>query len=203
MTWTSEQILQTIGKHMLNECVTNARLVDLTGLKKKQVEYATGKLKQNGFIKTVDQGCYRITQTGITAIEEETKLRSGPKGQYQTVRVFKDSLRTRVWRAIRISCGKSFSIPELAQKACKGNEKDAIANIGKYLRALQSAGYLIKMPKRTPGTAITSNGFARWRLDPLKDTGPHAPTWRMAKGTVFDPNTQEETLLLPLKREVD
>lgn len=199
MTWTSEQIMQTIGKHMLNECITNARLIELTGLKAQQVESSTFLLKQHGFIKTVDQGCYRITQAGITALESETSLRSGPKGQQDRARIFKNTLRSRVWNAIRIR--KTFSIPELEGLVSKGDEKAVTSNIGKYLRALETVGYLIRMGKRQRGTSITSNGFARWRLDPLKDTGPNAPVWRQGKSTVFDPNTGDEMSLTPIKVE--
>lgn len=197
MTWTSETVMETIGKHMLNECVTNARLVELTGLKPKQVENSTGLLKQHGFIKTIDPGCYRITQAGIIALESDTNLRSGPKGKRPRAPIFRNSLRARVWNAIRIR--KTFSIPELEPLVSKGNEKAVASNIRKYLKALENAGYLIKMSKRQLGTAITSNGFARWRLDPLKDTGPTAPVWRQGKDTVFDPNTRNEISLTPIK----
>lgn len=196
MTWTSETIMQTIQVHMLNECITNARLVELTQLKPKQVESSTSLLQKNGFIKTVDKGCYRITQAGIAALEADKSFKSGPKGE-TNVKIHKDSLRVRVWRAIRIR--QSFSIPELLPIVIKGSEKDATSNIYKYLTALESAGYLIRMGRKMRGTALTSNGFARWRLDPLKDTGPKAPVWRMSKGTIFDPNRDEEISLLPEK----
>ena len=199
MTWTSEQIMQTIQVHMLNECITNARLVELTGLKPEQVGNSTSKLHQNGFIKVVDKGCFRITQAGITALDQKTNLRSGPKGKLQIPRIYRDSLRVRVWRAIRIR--SSFSIPDLLPIVTKGGEKDAQSNIYKYIKALESAGYLIRMGKRMPGTAMTSNGFARWRLDLEKNTGPQAPIWRMGKGSVFDPNTEEEIFLMPVKSE--
>jgi len=198
MTWTSETVMQTISKHMLNECITNARLVELTGLKPDQVGSSTSKLQQNGFIKVVDKGCYRITQAGITALDQKTNLRSGPKGETR-VKIHKDSLRVRVWRAIRIR--NSFSIPDLLPIVTKGGEKDAQSNIYKYVKALEDAGYLIRMGKRARGTWMTSNGFVRWRLDLEKDTGPQAPVWRMGKGSLFDPNTGEEILLLPLKSE--
>lgn len=200
MTWTSEQIMQTINKHMLNECITNARLVELTGLKPEQVGNSTSKLQQNGFIKVVDKGCFRITQAGITALEQKTNLRSGPKGE-TSVKIHKDSLRVRVWRAIRIPSRHSFSIPDLLPLVTKGGEKDAQSNIYKYVKALECAGYLIRMGKRMRGTAMTSNGFARWRLDLEKNTGPQAPVWRMGKGSVFDPNTGEEIILLPLRED--
>lgn len=198
MTWTSETVMQTISKHMLNECITNARLVELTGLKPEQVGISTSKLQHNGFIKVVDKGCFRITQAGITALDQKTNLRSGPKGETR-VKIHKDSLRVRVWRAIRIR--SSFSIPDLLPIVTKGAEKDAQSNIYKYVKALEEAGYLIRMGKRMRGTAMTSNGFARWRLDLEKNTGPQAPVWRMSKGILFDPNTGEEILLMPLRED--
>jgi len=197
MTWVLEQLLKTIGKHMLNECVTYQRLAELSALERNQVEYAAQKLQKNGPVKMVQPGCLRITKEGIIALESGKKLRSGPKGPQQRTRIFKDSLRTRVWRAIRIR--PSFTIQDLIGLVTTGDEKDATSNIGKYLRALESAGYLIKMQKRLPGTALTSNGFARWRLDPEIDTGTEAPVWRMSKGTIYDPNNGKEITLLPVK----
>lgn len=197
MTWTSETIMRTIQTHMLNDCISNEKLVKMTGLKPKQVEDATQNLHKNGFIKRVEPGCYRITQAGIIALESQEKMRSGPKGG-TAVKIHKNSLRIRIWRAIRIR--KSFSIPELEGIVSTGAEKDVVSNIGKYLRALESAGYLIRMTKRLRSSSPTSNGYLRWRLDPLKDTGPQAPIWRQSKGTLFDPNTGEE-ITLPVKKD--
>ena len=197
MTWTSETIMRTIQTHMLNDCISNEKLVKMTGLKPKQVEDATQNLHKNGFIKRVDPGCYRITQAGIIALESQEKMRSGPKSG-TAVKIHKNTLRIRIWRAIRIR--KSFSIPELEGIVSTGAEKDVVSNIGKYLRALESAGYLIRLGKKLRGTSLTSNGFLRWRLDPLKDTGPQAPIWRQSKATLFDPNTGEE-ITLPVKKD--
>ena len=72
----------------------------------------------------------------------------------------------------------------------QGGERDISSNIGKYLRGLERAGYLVRMPKREAGTALTSNGFARWWLPDDKDTGPRAPVLSVRKGTVYDPNTE-------------
>lgn len=199
MTWTSEQIMQVISQHMLNECVTNSRLAELTQLESSQIESATDRLKRHGLIKTVQPGCYRITSEGIAAMQSGLSLRSGPKQSGRTTRIVKNTVRERVWRAIRIR--KSFTIPELIGLAATGDEKDIESNISKYLRALEQAGYLIRLQKRMRGNAITSNGFARWRLDLERDTGPKTPIYRMGKETVFDPNTGEEIHLTSLKRE--
>lgn len=201
MTWTSETIMQAIGKHMLNECITNSRLVELTGLKPEQVQSSTALLRSHGYIKVVDQGCFRVTQAGIKAFESDTNLRSGPKGPIRGVHIVKDTLRVRVWRAIRILRGKSFGIAEIEIKCTTGTERNPGINIRKYLVALEGAGYLIRMKKRLPGTSLTSNGFARWRLDLEKNTGPEAPVWRQHKGTVFDPNTGEEIAVTPMREK--
>ncbi len=194
--WTSEKIMQTISQRMLNECITNARLVELTGLEPGQVESSTSLLKRHGWIRTVMPGCYRITREGIKAMETQASLRSGPKKPLRTTRIVRNTVRERVWRAIYIR--KNVSIPDLVSLAAKGDEKDIESNIGKYLRALENAGYLIRMKRRQRGNAITSNGFARWMLDPEKYTGPLAPIWRIGKATIYDPNTGEEIKLVTL-----
>lgn len=197
MTWTSETIMRTIQAHMLNDCITNEKLVQMTGLTAKQVEAATLNLHANGFIKRVGTGCYRITQAGIIALDTNKSMRSGPKGA-TAVKMHRNSLRVRIWRAIRIR--KKFSIPDLEGIVGTGEEKDITSNIGKYLRALESAGYIIRMAKKQSGPSLTSNGYLRWRLDPQKDTGPHAPIWRQGKGSMYDPNTGEE-ITLPVKKD--
>lgn len=198
MTWTSETIMRTIQRHMLNECITNAKLVQMTGMTEKQVESATQNLHKNGFIKRIEPGCYRMTQAGITALDANQNLRSGPKCSGQAPKQHKDSVRVRVWRAIRIR--NNFAIEDLIPLVTKGEEKDPTSNIRKYITVLECAGYLIRLPKRKQGTSLTSNGYLRWRLDLECNTGPQAPIWRQQLGTLFDPNTGKEIPLLPLKQ---
>lgn len=199
MTWTSEQIMQVISQHMLNECITDARLAELTGLEDRQIENSTLRLRRHGLIKVVEPGCYRITSEGIAAIESAMSLRSGPKNPLRITRIVRNTVRERVWRAMQIR--KSFTLPELIGLAATGDEKDIESNIGKYVRALEQAGYLIRLQKRMRGSAITSNGFIRWRLDLERDTGPLAPIYRMGKQTVYDPNNGEEIRLTVLKNK--
>lgn len=193
MAWIAEQLLKIIDRHALDECITFDQLIWLSRLKPKQVENATYKLRKHGLITLTEPGCYRITSEGRQALaDEDTNLRSGPHGSSQKERIHKKSLRTRIWRAIRIR--KKFSLPELEPLVCTGHERDMRNNAGKYLKALESAGYLIKMKKVEAGTAPTSNGFARWWLPDDKNTGPIAPIWRPGKGVIFDPNIGEEVL---------
>lgn len=192
MTWTSEEILQTIGKYAFNECVTGERLVALTKFNDRQVENALNKLMEHQFISRTAPGCYELTIDGRIALEEGAKIRSGSKGE-KKARVHKDTLRTKVWRAFRNR--KKLSVPEIERLVCTGEEKDARNNIHHYIKLLSEAGYLIKMEKKVPGTSLTSNGFARWWLPDEKNTGPLAPIYRTGKMVMYDPNTEKEISL--------
>lgn len=195
MIWTSETILTAIALNQgLMECVREESLVEITKLTPLQVEQACYKLRKHGLLERSDKGCHTITEAGRAAIAQavDIKLRSGPK-QWTAPKVNKNSLRIKVWRAIRIR-GK-FSIPELTMLVAEGGEKNIVSNIGKYLRALEKAGYIVKLPKREKGTSLTSNGHIRYWLLPERDSGPQAPVWRVKKETVYDPNTELEHAL--------
>lgn len=194
MAWIAEQLLTAIGQAAPQECITGAKLVALTSLDDKQVDNAARKLRKHGLLELTDPGCYRLTAAGKEALSAGKTLRSGPRnsGQART-RVWRDYLRARVWRAIRIR--RKFSIPDLEMLVAQGGEKDIASNIGKYLRALERAGYLVKLPKREAGTALTSNGFMRWWLPDEKNTGPLAPVIRVARQTLYDPNLEQEVPL--------
>lgn len=191
MIWTAEAVLTAIKDSGQIDCVREADLVDHTGLSPKQVEQACLKLRKHGLLEKCEQGCHTITEAGQAAITQSVKLRmrSGPKA-HTAPKINKNSLRIKVWRAIRIR--QKFSIPELAMLVAEGGEKDITSNIGKYVRALEKARYLVKLTKRDAGSAITSNGHHRYWLNPEFNTGPQAPVWRVAKKTVFDPNTELE-----------
>lgn len=192
MAWTAEQLLTAIAQASPDECITEARMVELTGLTAKQVEQAALKLRKHELLEKTGQGCHKLTDSGREAAAAGTTLRSGPR-RWTGPKVHKESLRLRVWRAIRIR--RKFSIPDLEMLVAEGGEKDITSNIGKYIRALEKAGYLVKMAKREAGTAPTSNGHIRYWLQDEKDTGPLAPIWRVANGTVYDPNTEQEISL--------
>lgn len=199
MTWIAEQLMQAINRHELGECVTYKRLIELTGMEYRQVQNASEVLERNGFVTRSAPGCLSVTQEGLTAMASGKTIRSGPNKPKERTRIAKSSRRIDAWRAMRIK-GGAFTLSDLIMSVARGDEKDIRINLGKYLSALESAGYLIKLSKREPGISPTSNGFARWRL--VKDTGPQAPIWRQGLGTVFDPNTGEEIALLPVKRGI-
>lgn len=193
MVWISEQLLTAICQAAPSACITEARMVELTGLSAKQVEQSALKLRKHDLLEKTSRGCYKLTAAGKEALPWKLKLRSGPRGSGQTgKRVRKMSLRIGIWRAFRIR--RKLSVPEIIALVVDGSERgDVTSNVQKYVSALAKAGYLIEMPRREPGTALTSNGFKRWWLADGKDTGPKAPVWRAARGSVYDPNTETET----------
>ena len=189
MAWIAEQLLTAIAQHSPTECVTEARMCEITGLKPLQVERATLKLRKHELLVKTDMGCHQLTDAGREAAAAGKTLRSGPTS-YTAPKINKDHLRIRVWRAIRIR--RKFTIPDIAMLVARGGEKDIESNIGKYVRALVKAGYLVELPKRERGVSMTSNGFKRWWLTDEKDTGPLAPVWRKGHQTVYDPNLHAE-----------
>ncbi len=193
MTWTSEQLLTAVAKHSPNECVTEARMCEITRFNALQVERACLKLRKHGLLEKTGQGCHILTDSGREAANAGKALRSGPRDQQTAPRINRDSLRIRVWRAIRLR--RKFTLPDICMLVAQGGEKDIESNVGKYVRALFKAGYLIQLPRREAGTALTSNGYIRYWLQDNMDTGPLAPIVRVARKAMFDPNTEQEHAL--------
>lgn len=194
MAWIAQQLLTAINAQRDRDCITEMDLVMRSLLTAKQVEQAALTLRRNGLIEKTGKGCHTLTAAGKKMLDAgKTALTSGPKGGGQTgKRVRKMSLRIGIWRAFRIR--RKLSVPEIIALVVDGSERgDVTSNVQKYVSALAKAGYLIEMPRREPGTALTSNGFKRWWLADGKDTGPKAPVWRAARGSVYDPNTETET----------
>src|SRR5690606_11204249 len=97
-----------------------------------------------------------------------------------------NTFRQRVWKTLRLR--RNASSFELIANASAG-EKAAAENLYHYLRALERGGYVQRLARKAPGTAVTSNGYAVWLL--LKDTGPLAPIVSTSKKALRDPNTDE------------
>ena len=167
------------------DCLTMDRLVEASGRNRRQVSNAAAKLVERGLIERIDRGCFRLTVDGEKAQAEGLEIKSGPRGPMVRKRPVRDSLRTRLWRAMRLE--RKFTLAALLVHAVR-DEKSPASAAGHYLRALERAGYLMRLPRREPGTSVTSNGFLRWSL--VNDTGPLPPLPR-GNGTVYDPNTGE------------
>lgn len=194
MAWIAEQLLTAIGRAAPKDCITETSMQQITGLSARQIEQGILKLRKHGLVTKIAPGCHLLTPAGHEAFAEGAKLRSGPRGGGQPgKRIHKDTLRIRVWRAIRIR--RKFSIPDLVSLVAEGGERDIESNIRKYLSALTRAGILTELPRRDAGTALTSNGYKRWWLRDEKNTGPLAPVWRQGANTVYDPNTETEVAL--------
>ncbi len=94
-------------------------------------------------------------------------------------------LRERAWWVMRRR--GAFTLPELLATVADGSHKDALGNLGKYLRALSKAGVLTVDAKRVTGGPLTSNGLLRYRV--AIDVGHKAPLWRASLNVVYDPNS--------------
>lgn len=183
MAWNAQKLLTAIRDADLRKCITEAHLVELTGLNANQVRQSAATLCKNGLLEKTGKGCHKITRAGKQA------LAAGENGR--GARVWPDTLRVRIWRAIRIR--RKFSIADIIALVADENSRgDITSNVQKYVRALTLAGYLVEMSRREQGTAPTSNGYKRWWLQDAKDTGPKAPVWRAGKKSVYDPNTDAE-----------
>lgn len=194
MSWNAEQILTAIRDNGLIECVTEARLLDLTGLSKRQVQDSCRLMRHHGLLEKTDEGCHTVTKAGLEAIAAGAKYRSGPKdAKHNGKRIWNGTSRIRIWRAMRIR--RKFTVPEIITLIADESRGDMTSNVQKYVRALVKAGYLIELPKREAGSALTSNGYKRYWLPDDKDTGPEAPVLRARIGTVYDPNTRVEVAI--------
>lgn len=192
MAWTSQKLLMAIYQAGSDDCVTEQVLAESTGLNAGQVARAMCVLRRHKLIDKVGPGCHRLTAEGRRAAEHGMRLTSGPKGRHTGVRKPRPgrTLRERAWAAMRIL--RKFTQDDLILRIAQGQERDIESNVGKYTRALVKAGILTELPRREPGTALTSNGYKRYWLSEENDTGPRAPIWRPARGQVYDPNTERQ-----------
>lgn len=188
MAWTAEQLLTAVGQASPRECITEARMAEITGLTPRQIEPAVLRLRKHGFMTKTGQGCHKLTAAGRAALAAGRKIRSGPNGPETGHRRRDRGIRQRVWNALRT--GKKLTVDDLIMRACEGEERDPRSNVRKYLVALARAGYVRQMPVREPGLNPTSNGCVRWWL--VKDTGPAAPVARMSRRALWDVNTEEQ-----------
>jgi hypothetical protein len=191
MPWTTETLLKAIGEAAPRDCITEARLVELTGYTAKQVENACQNLRRHGFIKRTGKGCHKLTDAGCAALSDGAKLRSGPRGRETGFRSRDPGLRQRAWNCLRL-CRK-LTYDDIAMRVVEGGERNARDNIRKYVGALAKAGYVQFMERRETALNQTSNGCLRFIL--VSDTGPLAPIWRAAHGTIYDPNIEREISL--------
>lgn len=194
--WKSESLLTAIAKAAPRDCITEARLVEITGADARSVENSCLKLRKHGLLAKTERGCHKLTRAGRAFVAAGATLRSGPQGPRTGRVVQKGSLRARAWRAMRIK--RKFSLPDLVMLAIEGGERDIESNLLKYLAALDRAGYVRQLAVRDRGLALTSNGHMRWML--LIDNGPLPPVYRTSRDTLYDPNNETDIALAPKRR---
>ncbi len=170
-------------------CRTTAELAALTGLPTQKVANAAGRLILRGLAERVERGCYRLTEAGVASARSGEALRPGPRGPHgKRKAVQRQSFRQRAWAAMRM-CGK-FTAPEIMRLAARPGERGgSLHNLYRYLRALEAARYVHRLPVKERGTRPGSTGFARWRV--MRDTGPLAPAYSVRDAALFDRNTGE------------
>lgn len=166
-------------------CVTVDRLSEVTGHTVHRIGSLIHTLSSNGLVTMRSIGCYRITPEGTAYLAgtSSVRLTSGPKGPHGKSRSLDDSLRARVWRALRIR--KRSCLPELMEIA--GGEPSQYSNVQRYLAALERSGFVITLARRLPGQKLTSNGYKQYLM--VRDSGPQAPVLRGR--AMYDPNTGE------------
>lgn len=166
-------------------------------LDRKCVRNAIEALKTRGLIEAIDHGLYRLTAAGRLARHYGLDIKPGPRGE-RGPKLHVNGLRARLWKAMRAL--HKFGLDDLLLRAANGDEAGARNNAVKYLNALERAGYLVRLRRRDPGIAVTSNGFVRWLL--IRSTGPRPPIWQAGKGQIHDPNTGAVHALAEPAREV-
>lgn len=190
MTGTASRQMPILEQLSKGSCLTTRELTAATRLDRRAVADACCKLITRGLIERREIGSFVISAEGKKAVESGVVLTSGPNGDLsQTAPRLnrKEPKRDVIWRAIRIA--QKFSIAKIEMLAQARHE-----NTRRYILALERAGILVRL-RPEPGSAPTSNGFARYAL--VRDPGPLAPVWRPRLGEVFDRNSGETYRVRP------
>lgn len=175
------EILRTLQD---GHCHQVIEISEATGIGRKDVVRAAGRLVSRGFLDRAEVGCFKLTSVGrefLASGKPITCGRHGPLTQ-SFVKWRKTTYRDLLWRAMRVL--RTFTVPDLIELC--GETKSAQIQAQRYTKALSRAGILRPMRQRDfSGQAPTSNGLKRWQL--LRDLGELTPILR--KDGIFDPNS--------------
>lgn len=174
-------------------CLTIDQLVVDLDLTRRQVSNAASILLRRGYLERMAVGCYQLTEAGSAAAVAGEIITSGPNGPRGKALQVKNTLRERAWRAMRVR--RRFTVPDLVADAAAAGDTQPTQNIQRYLGDLQKVGYVVELPRRAAGAALTSNGFKRWMI--ARDTGPRAPVALSKVKGIHDFNTGEDVLCSP------
>ncbi len=178
--------MQLVFEHLplYGDCKTVKTLSNETGLWPKKVSDICCRLQTHGFVTRPSLGCYKLTKAGVEARDAGKQMTSGPNkpltGQRKPPR---NRQKLKVWKALRMV--RRATVQELMATTGLSGEK-AHHNVRQYLNHLSKAGYVQKLPRRSAGSHLTSNGFKVYFL--LNDTGPDAPVYSVKYKRLYDPN---------------
>lgn len=175
-------IAQTVLIEILRGNVSLSAIATAHDKTRAEVVMAVQRLKRRGLVEVLEPGVYAATEAGSAFAASGREVASGQAASKPRQRT--RGLRQRAWWVIRAR--EVVTIPDLLSTLADGDERDAHANLAKYLKALHRTGFLVEL-SRTPGVAPTSNGHKRYRL--ARNTGRQAPVVRQRQREVFDPNT--------------
>lgn len=173
---------------------TLAEIADATGLSEHRAVKSLGVLVRRDLVARPERGVYVLTRDGGELLAAASPVTGGPRRSRSGVRRCRDTLRARMWSALRKQ--RKATLATLLRLACRADENADGTNAAQYMRALAAAGIVRRLEWREPGTALTSPGRPRWLL--VRDLGPLAPVWSQRKGYVLDPNNGER---LPLTQD--
>lgn len=173
MVWSSDAILMALANAPSGDCMHYNALAQATGMQVRSLQNACQLLIKHGFIRRSALGCHRITATGREAVAASQPIRPGKH--------VPNPLRQRAWELLRML--QKTTLMELCITAAEGGERDIFSSLGKYVRALERAGYLQRLPIKA------ADGALRYRL--ARNSGPQAPVWDAINKTMRDPNTNE------------
>lgn len=171
-------------------CLTLDDLAAYTGRPRRYITKAVCKLITSKYVVRREKGCYEITAAGVKA--HKAGYTSGPQRSHTgTARPRPNTIRQRVWSLLRMR--RRQTTHELIAGARNERDRAPAASVSKFMTCLERAGYVTRLPSRTPGTAPTSNGYLNWLL--VKDTGPAVPIFAQDGRSVRDQNTGEAVAL--------
>ncbi len=175
------------------EPVTIFELVERIGAENRRVVQAIDVLRRRGFVKRVHRGRYILTPAGRAFQKsDDHQITSGPNGPHTGPwRRGGGKFKAAFWAALRMSDSAVTIDDVLALIPETLHGRNPTDNAYQFLSRLQTAGYVAELARREAGTALTSNGFKRWRL--IKNTGPKTPYWSLKYGRLIDPNLPFDT----------
>lgn len=173
-------------------CASVDEMAAHMGIERKRASQAACRLIRRGLVERLERGSYQLSEAGRTMLTSDDVLKFGQISANRRRAPSLGSLRQRAWNAMRLT--RKFTLADIVTLAANELDGNPEHNLHRYFRALTLAGFLAELPTRSPGTALTSNGYKRWLL--VRDSGETAPTVQVRAGIVVDHNTGETHSIL-------